>query len=257
MPVRAYLDFVGRVKGVPAVSRGARIAEVLDACGIAGVSERLIGRLSKGYRQRVGLAQALLGEPDVLILDEPTTGLDPAQIREIRELIRQLAGSRTVILSTHILPEVEMICSRVLLVHAGRLLADGRPDAIGRDLGLGGTVTVEAEAPAGELASALAAVVAPEADPAASPADRGVEPLPVSGDGAGRVARVRVTAPAGRDLRAALARAVVSRGWPLLELSAAPATLEHAFISLVTRDTEARADAAPPIAPVGQEAGHA
>jgi ABC-2 type transport system ATP-binding protein len=241
MPVRAYLDFVGKLKGIEARARAARIGAVLESCGVEAVADRLIGRLSKGYRQRVGLAQALLGDPEVLILDEPTTGLDPAQIREIRGLIRRLAGERTVILSTHILPEVEMICSRVLIVHRGRLLADGRPETIGRELGVGGTVVIEAAAPAGPLAFALADVVAP-GQPERTLPDRGVEILPApDGAGAGAagpVARVRVTPPPGPDLRPALARAVMDHGWPLLELRGAEATLETAFISLVTRDED-------------------
>ncbi len=242
MPVRTYLDFVGKVKGLEPGKRKRQIAEVLDACAIEDVADRLIGRLSKGYRQRVGLAQALLGDPDVLILDEPTSGLDPAQIREIRELIRRLAGERTVILSTHILPEVEMICSRVLIVHQGRLLADGRPETIGREQGLGSAVTVEALAPAAELAFALADVVSP-GQPERTLPDRGVEILP-AGDGAGAgtgqpVARVRVAQPPGSDLRPALARAVVERGWPLLELRGASASLETVFISLVAGETQA------------------
>jgi ABC-2 type transport system ATP-binding protein len=235
MPVGAYLDFVAKVKGVPASDRPGKIAAVMEDCGIAGVGERLIGRLSKGFRQRVGLAQALLGDPDVLILDEPTTGLDPAQIREIRGLIRQLAGTRTVILSTHILPEVEMICSRVLLVHRGRLLADGRPDSIGRDLGLGSAVTVEAAAPPEALAAALAEAVA-AATGGAPAAQGGVELLATRDGAAGGVSRARVAQPAGADLRPLLARAVVERGWPLLELHGSAANLESVFISLVTRD---------------------
>ncbi len=236
MPVRAYLDFVGKVKGVEAAERPAKIAAVLDACGIVHVADRLIGRLSKGYRQRVGLAQALLGDPDVLVLDEPTNGLDPAQIREIRELIHRLAGTRTVILSTHILPEVEMICSRVLIVHRGRLLADGRPDTIGGEQGLGGDVTVAAAAPADALAAALADLAAP-GDPR-PPAERGIALLPPAPGQDGSVTRMRVPQPAGEDLRPAIARAVVSRGWPLLELHRTTATLESVFISLVTKDGE-------------------
>ncbi len=262
MPVRAFLEFVAKVKGIEASARAAQIGAVLESCGIEAVAERLIGRLSRGYRQRVGLAQALLGDPDVLILDEPTSGLDPAQIREIRELIRRLAGERTVILSTHILPEVEMICSRVLIVHRGRLLADGRPGTIGRERGLGGTVTVEAAAPAGPLAFALADVVAP-GQLERTLLDRGVEILPAP-DGAGDVgpvARVRVTAPPGRDVRPALARVVVAHGWPLLELRGAEATLETVFISLVTRDEDGApaADglARDAVAVEGREAAHA
>jgi ABC-2 type transport system ATP-binding protein len=251
MPVRAYLDFVGKVKGVSAEARRGKIDEVLSACGIAHVADRLIGRLSKGYRQRVGLAQALLGDPDVLVLDEPTSGLDPAQIREIRDLIRRLAGARTVILSTHILPEVEMICSRVLIVHRGRLLADGRPDTIGREQGLQGDVTVAAAAPAEALAAALADLVAP--GDARPPAERGIVILPGSPGEEGAVTRLRVPQPAGQDLRPDIARAVVSRGWPLLELHGAAATLESVFISLVTKDGDAAAE--PPAAE--EEVAHA
>ncbi|HEX7127189.1 MAG TPA: ABC transporter ATP-binding protein [Thermodesulfobacteriota bacterium] len=255
MPVRAYLDFVGKVKGVAGSERPGKIDAVLSACGIAHVADRQIGRLSKGYRQRVGLAQALLGDPDVLVLDEPTSGLDPAQIREIRELIRHLAGTRTVILSTHILPEVEMICSRVLIVHRGRLLADGRPDTIGREQGLGGDVTVAAAAPADTLAAVLADLVAP-GDPR-PPADRGVTVLPAAPGEDGAVARLRVAQRVGTDLRPEIARAVVSRGWPLLELHGAAATLESVFISLVTKDggPHAEDDAPEPVADAARAEG--
>ncbi len=125
LSVASYLDFVAEIKGVGRTARRARVADVMDRCFITDMQHRLIGKLSKGYRQRVGLAQALLGDPDVLILDEPTIGLDPAQIAQIRSLIRSLAGRHTVILSTHILPEVSMVCDGVIIINRGRVVAQG------------------------------------------------------------------------------------------------------------------------------------
>src|SRR6266568_3553745 len=122
LPVAAYLDFVAEAKGVARGARRARVADVMDRCFVTDMQHRLIGKLSKGYRQRVGLAQALLGDPEVLILDEPTIGLDPRQIAEIRALIKSLGGQHTVILSTHILPEVAMTCQKVLVLNGGRLV---------------------------------------------------------------------------------------------------------------------------------------
>ena len=124
MDVGAYVRFVGRLKGVRGKGLCAEVERVLDTCGLASVAGRLIANLSKGFRQRVGLAQALLGDPDVLILDEPTIGLDPNQIVEIRSLIRTLADRHTVILSTHILPEVVQVCDRVVIIHGGKIVAD-------------------------------------------------------------------------------------------------------------------------------------
>src|SRR5213593_4579679 len=128
MRVASYLDFVAEIKGVPRATRKLRVAEVMDKCLIADVQHRLIGRLSKGYRQRVGLAQAIVNDPHVLILDEPTIGLDPKQITEIRALIKSLAGEHTVILSTHILPEVSMVCSAVVIINRGAIVAQGPID---------------------------------------------------------------------------------------------------------------------------------
>jgi len=125
MTVRSYLQFVGKIKGVARAELGDRIAWAMGKCGLADVQSRVTGNLSKGYRQRVGLAQAILHKPDVLILDEPTVGLDPRQIREIRELIKELAGEHTVILSTHILPEVSITCKSVVIINRGRLAAQG------------------------------------------------------------------------------------------------------------------------------------
>jgi ABC-2 type transport system ATP-binding protein len=125
MTTRSYLDFVGRIKGVPKRELGAAIDRVVDRCGLSAVYKRVLGHLSKGFRQRVGLAQALINEPAVLVLDEPTIGLDPRQIIDIRNLIRELAGDRTVILSTHILPEVAQLCEKVVIINEGRIAVEG------------------------------------------------------------------------------------------------------------------------------------
>src|SRR5205809_1059540 len=125
LPVAAYLDFVAEIKGVSRAARRGQVADVMDRCFITDMQHRLIGKLSKGYRQRVGLAQALRGDPEVLILDHRTSGLDPKQIAEIRALIRSLAGQHTVILSTHILPEVSMVCDSIIIINRGRVVAKG------------------------------------------------------------------------------------------------------------------------------------
>src|SRR3990167_5897585 len=130
MRVAPYLDFVAEVKGVGRAERRGRIAEVMERCLITDVQNRLIGKLSKGYRQRVGLAQAIVSDPEVLILDEPTIGLDPRQITEIRSLIKSLAGKHTVILSTHILPEVSMVCTGVVIINKGSIVAQGPIDTL-------------------------------------------------------------------------------------------------------------------------------
>ena len=134
MTVLEFLDFAAKVKGIRASERSKRVEETLYLCGIWDVRQRLIGQLSKGYKQRVGFAQALVGDPEVLILDEPTTGLDPEQIHKIRMLIRELGKTRTILISTHILPEVSMVCDRVLIMNEGRLVADGTVDELAAGL---------------------------------------------------------------------------------------------------------------------------
>jgi len=196
---------------------------VVDACGIGEVRERRIGTLSRGFRQRVGLAQALLNDPDVLFLDEPTVGLDPKQIVEIRELIRSLAGRRTVILSTHILPEVNLLCQRVLIIHRGRLVADARPDQLRSTNEARMRIDVEARASAEALAAALGRV----------PGVAAVEPLT---PGAAGDARARATAADGVDPREAIAQALVTAGLGLRSMVVASATLEDVFLELVTKE---------------------
>jgi len=228
MSVRDYLDFCSRIKGVPAKERKTRVGDAIEKCRVGDVRDKLIAKLSKGYRQRVGLAQAILHNPDVLILDEPTAGLDPKQIIETRELIRSLAGSHTVILSTHILPEVSMTCGRVVIINKGRVVAEDTPDNLTRRLKGAGTIRVEAR---GDAASVLEVVAAVPGVLAAHP--RGGH------DGA---VIVDVEAEAGRDVRAELAWAVVTKGHALLGLQQMGMSLEEIFLHLTTTDA---ADAAP------------
>jgi len=230
MDVETFLGFVAKIKGVPPKSRQARVDEAMQKCRITDVRHTLIGKLSKGYRQRVGLAQAILHNPDVLILDEPTAGLDPKQIIETRELIRALGGEHTIILSTHILPEVSMTCGRVVIINKGRVVAEDTPDNLTHRLKGAATLHVDVR---GETAAVLDAVRAVPGVLASRPAREGL-------DG---VVAVEVEAEAGRDVRADLARAVVGKGFDLLGLTQAGMSLEEIFLHLTT--TEAPATSAP------------
>jgi len=222
MGVREYLDFCARIKGVPAGERKQRVADAIEKCRVGDVRDKLIGKLSKGYRQRVGLAQAILHNPDVLILDEPTAGLDPKQIIETRELIRSFAGSHTVILSTHILPEVSMTCGRVVIINKGRVVAEDTPQNLTRRLKGAGALRVEARGEEPALVALLQGVPGVAAVHA-----RGVH------DGA---LLLDVEQEAGRDVRADVAAAVVGRGHALLGLQQVGMSLEDIFLSLTTTD---------------------
>ncbi|HEU0167621.1 MAG TPA: ABC transporter ATP-binding protein [Chloroflexota bacterium] len=224
MPVESYLTFVARLKGLPSKRIPERLDYVLDVCHISDVRERLIGKLSKGYRQRVGLAQALIHDPEVLILDEPTVGLDPKQINETRQLIRSLGGQHTVILSTHILPEVSMTCGRVVIISDGRVAAEDTPENLTRRLQGTDRIAVEAKAPRQELLNALKMV----------PGVTHVSAEDVDGH-----VRAEVEGTGKRDIRADLASAVVGKGWPLLELRSASMSLEEIFLQLTTREEAA------------------
>jgi len=222
MTVRQYLTFAAEAKGVARPERGKRIAEVMERCLIADVQERLIRNLSKGYRQRVGLAQALVGNPEVLILDEPTLGLDPKQIIQIRSLIRDMRGERTVILSTHILPEVAMVCQRVIIINDGRIVAVDTPENLNLRLQKSSRILLEVEGPAEEVQRTLAGV-------------RGVLAVTLQETRDGR-RRFLVETEREQDLRKDLARAVANSGWGLTELRPVDLTLEDIFIRLVTRE---------------------
>jgi ABC-2 type transport system ATP-binding protein len=219
LPVASYLDFVAEIKGVSRSARRGRVAEVMERCFITDVQHRLIGKLSKGYRQRVGLAQALLGDPEVLILDEPTIGLDPKQIAEIRALIRSLAGAHTVILSTHILPEVSMVCDGVIIINRGRIVAQGTESELVQQVFPTARIEVRVAGATGDVGAALSAL----------PAVSRLEPLPAR-DGA---AAFLVESPRDRDVRPDLVKLVTSRGWTLQELHQVGMSLEEVFIRVV------------------------
>jgi ABC-2 type transport system ATP-binding protein len=224
MEVGEYLDFCAKIKGVAYGERKTRIADAVEKCRVGDVRTKLIAKLSKGYRQRVGLAQAILHNPDVLILDEPTAGLDPKQIIETRELIRALAGSHTVVLSTHILPEVSMTCGRVVIINKGRVVAEDTPENLTRRLQGAGTIRLEVR---GDQAQALAAVQA-------VPGVLAVHPRAPHGE----IAVLDVEAEAGKDVRAELASALVTRGHGLVGLQQVGMSLEDIFLHLTTADAE-------------------
>jgi len=224
MPVEGYLKFVARLKGLPASRLQERLEYVLGVCHIDDVRDKLVSKLSKGYRQRVGIAQALIHDPEVLILDEPTSGLDPKQINETRQLIKALGGKHTVILSTHILPEVGMTCGRVVIINDGQVAAEDTPENLTKRLQGRDRVQLEARAPRQELLTTLRAVP-------------GV--THVSAEDANGHVRCEVEGSGKQDIRAQLASAVVGQGWSLLELRAASMSLEEVFLQLTTREEAA------------------
>ncbi len=232
--VGEYLEFRAALKGVPRRRRGARVAAVVEMAEVGDVRGRLIGACSKGYRQRIGLADALLSDPPVLLLDEPTVGLDPGQVVHTRALIKSLAADHTVILSTHILPEVEAICSRALILHRGRLLYDGPVAELRRSLAGGGAVILTLAATAAEGRACLET----------APGVAAVEELPPDGGGS----RFRVVAAPGADVREALFWACAGARLPILEMAAQSVSLEEAFLSLTTQEELAR-DAEREVAP--------
>jgi ABC-2 type transport system ATP-binding protein len=197
----------------------------MDRCFVTDMQNRLIGKLSKGYRQRVGLAQALLGDPEVLILDEPTIGLDPRQIAEIRSLIKSLGGQHTVILSTHILPEVSMVCDSIIIINRGHVVARGTQAELVEQVFPAARVEVEVAGPAEAVASALRSLP-------------GVTSVEVIGTREG-ASRFVVESPRGRDVRGELVRLVAGRGWELLELHQVGLSLEEVFIRVVAGEEHA------------------
>ncbi len=231
MRVAPYLDFVAEVKGVPRSARKKRVADVMDRCLIADMQSRLIRNLSKGYRQRVGLAQAIVSDPAVLILDEPTIGLDPRQITEIRALIKSLAGEHTVILSTHILPEVSMLCSGVVIINRGAIVAQGPIDRLVEEFFPTARVEVEIAGPTVAVIEGLRAIAGVVR----------VEEGSAAGDGVGRFV---VESARGRDVRGEIFQLAAQQKLTLLELRRVGMTLEEVFIRIVAGEESEAAAAA-------------
>src|SRR2546422_1731922 len=229
MGVASYLDFVAEVKGVGRAERRRRVADVMDRCLIADVQHRLIGKLSKGYRQRVGLAQAIVSDPEVLILDEPTIGLDPKQIAEIRSLIKSLAGQHTVILSTHILPEVSMVCGGVIIINKRAIVAQGAIDTLVEQVFPTSRLEVEIVGPPPVVRDRIRAIPGVLSVQDQAPANGG--------------ARYTVEAARGRDVRAEIFQLAAQQRWDLLELKRVGMTLEEVFIRVVAGEEAAAGEA--------------
>jgi ABC-2 type transport system ATP-binding protein len=226
MRVREYLNFRGRLKGLTGKKLAIRIDEVLETCGIADMARRIVGQLSKGYRQRVGLADALVNNPPILLLDEPTGGLDPTQRKEVRELVARLGRDHTILLSSHILAEVESMCSRVVIIKKGRIVADGKLDELVTDLQGGRRIVIEAGCPLAELLSAFNVVT-----------DR-----PEVMDSGEKDGRSFVTVPPLEGpQRAALLKALVDKGVPVEEFRLQAYSLEEIFMRL-TLEQEVETD---------------
>src|SRR3954447_18335340 len=230
MEVEEYLKFVGRLKGIPGGELGRRTNEAMERCAITDVRGKLISKLSKGYRQRVGLAQAIIHNPDVLILDEPTSGLDPQQINETRRLIKSLAGEHTIILSTHILPEVETICQKVIIINRGRLVATDSVERL-KSRGLGNAVQVQVETDG----QASQSVVRQKLEQVA-----GVSKVLDRPAADGRYS-FEVESLPDRSSRGDIARAIVHAGWNLIEMKSTSMTLEEAYLQITGAGGEAPA----------------
>ena len=223
MTVHAYLDFQAALHGMRNPHKRERINEVIHRMRLEEYADSLIAKLSKGYRQRVGIAQAIIHEPDVLVLDEPTIGIDPIQVVETRELIKELGRDHTIILSTHILPEVSMICQRVIIINEGQLVAMDTAENLSAQLGGPEQVRLVVRGPAREVAAVLRDV-------------SGVQTVDWENAGAEGAFRFQVACRVGRDARPQMAAAITQRHWDLLELQAMGMSLEDIFLRLTTRE---------------------
>jgi ABC-2 type transport system ATP-binding protein len=222
MTVRGFLRFVAKIKGVKADRRQPVIDDVIGKCRLEDVAHRIIGKLSKGYKQRVGLAQSLLNDPAVLILDEPTIGLDPKQINDVRQLIKGLAGTHTVILSTHILPEVSITCNRVAIIHKGKIIAVDTPEKLTSK----GRIRMEVEGASAAVTPVINGIP-------------GVTNSLVVKEGNG-ICNIDVESELVRDIRKDLSAAVVKAGFGLLGLRMETVSLEDVFINLVTSEDQSQ-----------------
>jgi len=214
MTVSSYLNFVARIRNVQ--DRRQQMVNIMDTCAIADYADTLIGRLSKGYRQRVGLAQALIHDPQVLVLDEPTIGLDPKQIIEVRELIKSLGGDHTIILSTHILPEASQVCERIVIINEGEVVAEGTTEMLTARLQQTERIFLHVQEPTLDLAAQLSQL-------------EGVTDVEEKGEG-----KYEIGCALGADRRADISSLVVNRGWGLLEVRPVGMSLEEIFLQLTT-----------------------
>ena len=221
MPVTGYLKYMGTLRGMPARRIKQRVSDVIDICRLEDYHKTIIGKLSKGFRQRVGIAQAILHEPEVLVMDEPTIGIDPIQVVETRRLIQDLGKQQTVVLSSHILPEVSMICERVLIIHHGRIVAEDTPENLAQLLQGVEQLQVEVGGPSAEVLPILRAVPGVIEVSHHRQQDRDV---------------YQVRAEQGRDLRDEISRRVVSNGWSLLSMQLMGMSLEDIFLRLTTEE---------------------
>ncbi len=221
MSVNSYLKYMGSLRGMEPKRIKRRITEVIDVCRLGDYHKTIIGKLSKGFRQRVGIAQAILHEPEVLVLDEPTIGIDPIQVVETRKLIQDLGKQQTVVLSSHILPEVSMICERVLIIHQGRIVAEDTPDNLAGRLQGVDRLEVEVGGPSAEVLPVLKKV-------------SGV--IQVTHSRQQNRDLYTIQAKQGQDLRDEISRAVVSNNWSLLNLQQVGMTLEDIFLRLTTEE---------------------
>ncbi len=221
MTVSAYLDYSASIKGLSSSEKNSAIGSVIEKCGLENVRSRVIGHLSKGYRQRVGLAQALVNDPPVMLLDEPTSGLDPAQIVEIRNLIKELKGNRTIMLSTHILPEVNMVCDRVVIIHQGRLAAAGELDALADSMNEKNRTFLSVVGEEDKFSEILKGI-------------DGVENVRLRGIKNGEV---HYEVDSEKDLRANLASVVYEKSGKLTEIRKESITLEEIFVKIVSGET--------------------
>lgn len=222
MTVKDFISYSAELKGFKGREKSLRVNKVMEEVGVDVVKNRLISHISRGYRQRVGLAQALVGEPEVLILDEPTVGLDPQQIIEIRQLIKNLAGKRTVILSSHILPEVSSLCHRVAIINKGKLIAEDTPENLGNALMGNREIILQIKGPDKDVLFALQNV----------PGVQSVSKNSISKD----ISEFRVTSEKGRDVREDLFFAMASRGFAILEMNSSKMSLEEIFLELTTEE---------------------
>jgi ABC-2 type transport system ATP-binding protein len=223
LDVHSYLRFVAEVKGVPKGKIESSITKAMEESGITGVRDKVIGKLSKGFRQRVGIAQAIINDPEVLILDEPTVGLDPKQIKEIRELIKKMKGDRTIILSTHILPEVSMTCDKVIVINQGKIIAEGDVETLTRGTGSASRIYVEVDAPKDRFISEMKKI-------------RSVSDVTVVEKSEGGVSAFNIDMEEGKNAAKDIVAKIAKNDWELLEFKKPQATLEEVFLKLVTKE---------------------